>query len=343
MAVQTVPAQNVQFSGSFDFLSAYLADEAKAKAGMSTREAFGQALVELGRQHPNLVCVDADLGKSTMSLYYLKAYPDRFFRVGVAEASMISTAAGLAACGKVPFATTFAVFAAGRAFDQLRMSVAQPHLNVKVVASHAGLTVGEDGKSAQALEDLALVCSLIGFNVVVPADAVETAQATAVAATTEGPFYIRTGRPNLPFVYDAGHRFTLGKADQLRDGSDVTIIACGIMVKAALDAAEALGREGIQARVLNMATLQPLDEAAILAAATDTGAIVTAEEHFEHGGLGSLVSRVLVQNTPVPQELVAVKGRYGQSGKPPELLKEYNLTAEDVAAAAKKAISRKRR
>ncbi len=331
-----------RFSGSFDFLDAILADPAKVTAGVATREAFGRALVECGKVYPNLVAVDADLGKSTMSLYYLQAYPDRFFRVGVAEASMISTASGLAASGKIPVATTFAVFAAGRAFDQLRQSVAIPHANVKVVASHAGLTVGEDGKSAQALEDLALICSLIGFNVVVPADAVEAAQATAVAVATQGPFYVRTGRAALPFLYDASHQFTLGKADQLRDGADVTIIACGIMVKAAVDAAEALAKDGIQARVLNMATLAPLDEAAILKAATDTGAIVTAEEHFEHGGLGSLVARVLVQNTPIPQEFVAVKGRYGQSGKPAELLKEYGLTAADVAGAAKKVIARKK-
>ena len=339
----TTLSQTATFNGSFEFLNKLFADPAKVQAGLATREAFGQALVELGKQHENLVAVDADLGKSTMSLYYLKAYPERFFRVGVAEASMISTAAGLAAAGKIPVATTFAVFAAGRAFDQLRQSVALQHANVKVVASHAGLTVGEDGKSAQALEDLALMCSLLGFNVVVPADSVEAAQATAVAVATDGPFYIRTGRPAVPFVYDPSHKFVLGKAFQHRDGADVTLIACGIMVKAAIDAGEALAKEGIQARVLNMATLAPLDEAAILAAANDTGAIVTAEEHFEHGGLGSLVSRVLVQNTPVPQEFVAVKGRYGQSGKPAELLKEYGLTADDIVAAAKKAVARKRK
>ena len=338
----TLTATDGRFSGSFAFLDAIFADPAKRAVGAATRETFGRALVELGAQYPNLVAVDADLGKSTMSLYYLQAYPDRFFRVGVAEASMVSTAAGLAACGKIPFATTFAVFAACRAFDQLRMSVAQPHLNVKVVASHAGLTVGEDGKSAQALEDLALMTSLVGFNVIVPADGVEAAQATAVATATQGPFYIRTGRAVLPFVYDPSYQFTLGKAHQLREGRDVTIIACGVMVQAALDAAAQLAAGGVQARVLNMATLQPLDEAAVLAAAEETGAIVTAEEHFAHGGLGSLVSAVLVQNTPVPQELVAVKGRYGQSGKPAELLKEYGLTAGDVAAAARKAIARKR-
>lgn len=338
----SVDTQTASFSGSFDFLDALLADPAKTANGVPTREAFGRALVECGKTMPDLVVVDADLGKSTMALYYLQAYPDRFFRVGVAEATMISTAAGLAACGKVPVATTFAVFVAGRAFDQLRMSVAQPHLNVKVVASHAGLTVGEDGKSAQALEDLALVCSLQGVRVVVPADAVEAAQATAVLVATDGPCYLRTGRPPVPLVYDRTYRFTLGRAHQLRDGSDVTIIACGVMVKAALDAADQLAAEGLQARVLNMATLVPLDEGAVLRAAAETGAIVTAEEHFEHGGLGSLVARVLVKNRPVPQELVAVNGRYGQSGKPAELLKEYGLTAEDVAAAARRAVARKR-
>lgn len=339
MATQSIV--NNRFTGSFEFLKPVFADPQKLAAGLATREAFGQAMVELGSTNPNLVVIDADLGKSTMSLYFLQHYPERFFRVGVAEQSMICVAAGLSVNGKVPVATTFAVFASGRAFDQLRVAVAQPHLNVKVVGSHSGLTVGEDGKSAESIEDLALMCSLVGFNVIVPADAVQTAQATAVAVATEGPFYIRTSRAVMPLVYGPDYQFVHGKADQLRQGGDATVIACGVMVKAALDAAELLAAKGTHVRVLNMASLAPLDEEAVRAAADETGAIVTAEEHLEHGGLGSLVANVLVQYRPIPQEFVAIKGRYGQSGKPAELLKEYGLTAEDIVAKVEHAIHRK--
>ena len=333
---------NGHYDGAFQFLQALFADPQKVAAGYATRDSFGNALMELGADHPNLVVVDADLGKSTKSINFMQKYPDRFFRVGVAEQSMMNVAAGLAAAGKVPVATTFAVFATSRAFDQLRVSIAQPHLNVKIVASHSGMTVGEDGKSAQAIEDLALVCALPGFNVVVPADSVETAQATAVAVNTNGPFYIRTSRPATPFIYDPEHRFQLGKADQLREGKDATVIACGVMVKAALDAADLLAGQGVSVRVLNMSTLAPLDTEAILAAAEETGAIVTAEEHLAQGGLGSLVATVLAEQRPTPQEIVAVRDRYGQSGKPAELLKEYGLTAADIAAKVQQAIARKK-
>ncbi len=332
-------------SGSltFDFLNAVFADEKKIAAGMATRDAFGYALVELGKSVPDLVVVDADLGKSTKSILFLAEYPDRFYRCGVAEQAMMSVAAGLAACGKIPVATTFAVFATSRAFDQLRVGIAQPHLNVKIVASHSGLTVGEDGKSAQAVEDLALVCALPGFNVVVPADSVEAAQATAVAVHTDGPFYVRTSRPVMPFIYNPNdYRFELGKAHQLRDGKDATIIACGVMVKTALDAADELKSKGVSVRVLNMATLAPLDGEAILAAAEETGAIVTAEEHLIQGGLGSLVATVVAQHRPTPQEFVAIENRYGQSGKPAELMKEYGLTAADIVAKVERVIARKK-
>lgn len=338
----TLAPGNGHFTGSFEFLKSIFADPQKVSAGFATRDAFGNALVELGAAYPNLVVVDADLGKSTKSINFLQKYPDRFFRVGVAEQSMMCVAAGLAACGKIPVATTFAVFATSRAYDQLRVAIAQPHLNVKIVASHSGLTVGEDGKSAQAIEDLALVCALPGFTVVVPADSVEAAQATAVAVATEGPFYIRTSRPATPFIYGPDYQFQLGVAHQLREGHDATIIACGVMVKAALEAAEAVAAQGISVRVLNMATLAPLDTEAILAAAAETGAIVTAEEHLAQGGLGSLVATVLAQHRPVPQELVAVRDRYGQSGKPAELLKEYGLTAGDIVTKVQQVIARKR-
>lgn len=319
-----------------------LSDPARVTAGMATREAFGLALLELGGFDEDVVVVDADLGKSTFAVLFGQKYPERFIECGAAEANMMGISAGLASCGKIPFASTFAVFATSRAFDQLRVSIAQPKANVKVVASHAGLTVGEDGKSAQAIEDLALTCALPGFTVIVPADAIETVQAVEAAYRIEGPVYIRCGRAPVPFIHNAEYRFEPGEAHTLREGLDATIIACGVMVKPALDAAETLAAEGVSCRVLNMATLKPLDEAAVIKAATETGAVVTAEEHLEHGGLGSLVSQTIVRNHPAPMEFVAVKDVYGQSGKPAELMKAYGLTADDIARAVRSVIARKR-
>jgi transketolase len=310
------------------------------KPEVSLRETYGQTLLELGMENQDIVVLDADLSRSTMTHFFAQKLPERFFECGIAEQNMISIAAGLAASGKIPFASTFAVFATGRCFDQIRMSIAQPQLNVKIVATHGGITVGEDGSSHQSVEDLALICSLPGFNVIVPADAIETARAVEAAVTTHGPFYIRLCRPKSQLIYDDDYRFKLGKAVTLRKGKDATIIAIGLMVKEALEAAKNLQAEGIDCRVLNMPTLKPLDQAAIIKA-TETGAIVTAEEHLEHGGLGSMVARVVVQNQPVPMEMVSLKDSYAKSGKPAELLVRCGLTARNIEKAVKLAIKRK--
>ena len=305
------------------------------------REAYGRTLLELGRANPEIVVLDADLSQSTMTKYFMAEFPERSFDCGIAEQNMMGIAAGLAASGKTPFASTFAVFAPGRCFDQLRMSIAQPKLNVKIVATHAGITVGEDGTSHQAIEDLSLICSLPGFTVVVPADATETAGAVRAAAASDGPFYIRLCRPRLPLVHTEDYRFNLGKAVTMRQGKDATIIAIGVMVAPALEAASELEHDGIDCRVLNMSTLKPIDEAAITRAAAETGALVTAEEHLEQGGLGSTVARVVARNQPVPMEFVAIKDTYASSGKPAELLQRYGLTTKDIAQAVRAVITRK--
>ena len=305
------------------------------------REAYGSTLVELGRANPEIVVLDADLSQSTMTKYFMAEFPERSFDCGIAEQNMVCIAAGLAASGKTPFASTFAVFAPGRCFDQLRMSIAQPKLNVKIVATHAGITVGEDGTSHHAIEDLSLICSLPGFTVVVPADATETAGAVRAAAASDGPFYIRLCRPRLPLVHTDDYRFNLGKAVTMRQGKDATIIAIGVMVAPALEAASELEHDGIDCRVLNMSTLKPIDEAAITRAAAETGALVTAEEHLEQGGLGSTVARVVARNQPVPMEFVAIKDTYASSGKPAELLQRYGLTTKDIAQAVRAVITRK--
>jgi transketolase len=308
---------------------------------VSLRETYGKTLVELGRTNPDIVVLDADLCPSTMTQYFMKEFPERFFECGIAEQNMVSIAAGLAASGKIPFASTFAVFAPGRSFDQIRMSVAQPGLNVKLVTTHGGISVGEDGTSHQSIEDLSLICSLPGFTVIVPADGIETAQAVKAVAAHQGPCYIRLCRPKLPLIYTDKYRFSLGKAANIRPGTDTTIIAIGLMVAPALEAAGELDSEGINCRVLNMPTLKPIDEAAIIKAADETGTIVTAEEHLEHGGLGSTVARVTARHRPVPMEFVAIKDTYAKSGKPTELLERYGLTAKDIVKAARAVIKRK--
>jgi len=308
---------------------------------VSLREAYGKTLCELARENPDVVVLDADLSQSTMTRFFAEEFQGRFFDCGIAEQNMIGIAAGLAASGKLPFASTFAVFAPGRCFDQIRMSISQPRLNVKLVATHGGISVGEDGTSHHSVEDLALICSLPGFTVIVPADAIETAQAVKTAAANYGPFYIRLSRPKLPLVFSESYQFNLGKAAILREGTEATIIAIGIMVKAALEAAEQLEPEGINCQVLNMSTLKPIDEAAIVRAAAETGAIVTAEEHLEHGGLGGEVARVVARACPVPMEFVAIKDTYARSGKAAELLQKYGLTARDIAQAVRTAVKRK--
>ena len=307
----------------------------------STREAYGKTIALLGKENPDIVVLDADLSQSTMTHLFSREFPQRFFDCGIAEQNMIGIAAGLAASGKVVFASTFAIFAVGRCFDQLRMSVAQPRLNVKIVATHGGISVGEDGFSHHAIEDLALACSLPGFTVVVPADAIEAAQVIRVASTTPGPFYIRLGRPSIPVLYKAGYQFLPGKAVSMRQGRDTTIIANGIMVSRALEAAEALSREGIDCRVLNMPTLKPLDEEAITTAARETGAIVTAEEHLLQGGLGSRVAQVVVQHQVVPMAFLSIKDVYTHSGKPDELLEQHDLTCPGIMKAVKSLLPRK--
>ena len=306
----------------------------------STREIAGRTLADLGKDHPDLVVLGGDLNKSTFANLFGAAFPDRFFDFGAAEQNIVSVAAGMASSGKVPVVSTFAVFSTARPYDQLRLSVSQPNLNVKVVATHAGIITGEDGMSAHAIEDVALMCALPNMSVIVPADGVETAQVMKTVVETDGPFYVRLSRPATPVIHDNGYKFELGKADTVREGADVSVIACGIMVDAALQAAESLAAQGIHCRVLNMATVKPLDEDSVLKAALDTGAMVTAEEHYVNGGLGSLVSQFLSTHAPVPVESVALRG-YAESGTADELLTKYHLRPGDVEDAVRKAVSRK--
>lgn len=308
----------------------------------ATREALGPTLIKLAEEGLPIVVVDADLGTSTTARKFREVHPDRFFSVGIAEANMIGVSAGLAAAGKTAFCSTFGVFMPGRCFDQIRVSVAQTGLNVKMVASHGGISVGEDGISAQAIEDVGIISSLPGINVIVPADVVEARQAIELAARTPGPFYVRTGRPKIPVIYDDGYNFQLGKAHELRSGRDVTVIANGIMVARALDAATALEQDGVDCRVLNMATIRPLDEDAVLAAARETGAIVTAEEHQIHSGMAALVSRLVTSKHPAPMGAVGMRDRYAESGKWDEVLEKYGLTADEIVREVKAVLARKK-
>jgi transketolase len=310
-------------------------------AEASTREIFGKTLVELGRQNKDIVVLDADLSPSTMTSFFAREFPDRFFNCGLEEQNMIGIAAGLAASGKIVFASSFAIFVSCRCFDQLRLCLSQPGLNVKIVATHGGITVGEDGTSHHAIEDLALYCALPGFTVIVPADAIEAAEAVRVAASEYGPFYIRLSRPKTPIVYPEGYHFTLGKAVTMRQGKDVAVIAMGIMVAKALEATDVLVREGIDCRVINMHTLKPLDEAAAVKAASETGAIVVAEEHLAQGGLGSRIAQVIARKKPVPMEFVNLGDRYASSGKAEELLQRYGLTATDIEESVRSVVKRK--
>lgn len=308
--------------------------------GLATREGYGNALVALGAQDDRIVVLDADLSKSTMTGRFGEKFPARFFNVGVCEQNLIGIAAGLASCGKVPFASSFAVFVPGRCFDQLRIVVAQPRANVKLVASHAGITTGADGKSAQALEDVALARSLHGFVVLVPADETCATWATRAALEWDGPVYIRVGRARVPKVYDDGDAFEIGRAVEVVEGREATIIANGVMVAAAVEAADALAAEGIEVRVLDMHTVVPLDRDVVVRAACETGAIVVAEEHFLAGGTGEAVARTVAETVPVPMEFVAARD-YGISGEPAELLIHYHLGKSDVVEAVRRAIARK--
>ncbi len=305
------------------------------KLGKSTREAFGLALAELGERDPDVVVLDGDVHNSTRTEHFARRFPERFFNVGIAESNLVSVASGLAASGKRPWLASFACFVMCNAFDQLRMSVAFPALDVKVVGSHAGISIGEDGPSQMGIEDVALACVLPNFTVVVPADEHSTRQAVFALAQERGPAYLRVGRPNVPIVYPENPPFRLGKANLLRDGQDATIIANGLMVAAALQAAEELAQQGIRTRVLDMHTVKPIDHEAIVQAARQTGRIVVAEEHLKHGGLGSAVAQVVVEHCPVPMRFVALNDTYAESGSPEDLLRKYGLTAADIVRAVR--------
>lgn len=307
-----------------------------------TRDGFGKGVVELGKENKDVVVLSADLTDSTRANWFKKEFPDRFFGLGVAEQDMMGTAAGFALMGKVPFACTFGVFASGRAWDQIRVSVAYMNLNVKIIGTHGGISVGPDGATHQALEEIALMRIIPNMTVIVPADAVEAKKATIAAGKAKGPVYIRLGRASVPVVTKQDQPFKIGKADTLREGKDATIIACGQMVYESLVAAGMLEKEGISARVVNMHTPKPIDKDAIIKAAKDTGAIVTAEEHTVLGGLGSAISEVVSQNAPVPIKMIGVQDHFGLSGEPDELFKHFGLTPENIAKAVKEVVGMKK-
>lgn len=301
----------------------------------STRQAYGEALVELGRQNNNVVVLDADLTKSTKTNLFQEEFPERHINVGIAEADLIGTAAGLATCGKIPFASTFAMFAAGRAFEQIRNTVAYPKLNVKIAPTHAGISVGEDGGSHQSIEDISLMRSIPGMVVLSPADATETKKMIFAAAEYNGPVYIRMGRLDVPVLFDDSYDFQIGVANTVKEGTDVTILATGLMTARALEAAEKLESEGVSVRVINVGTIKPLDGETVLKAAKETKFIVTAEEHSVIGGLGSAVSEFLSETYPTLVKKVGIYDVFGQSGKAEELLEKYELTATKLISIIK--------
>ncbi|MDP7035550.1 MAG: transketolase C-terminal domain-containing protein [Planctomycetota bacterium] len=312
--------------------------------GKSTRVAYGETLRELGRERSDIVVLDADLSKSTQTVLFGKEFPERWFNIGIQEANLVSMASGFASCGYVPFISSFAVFLVCKGFDQLRMGVAYPGINVKVVTSHGGISIGQDGPSQMGIEDLGLACSLPGFVVCCPADEVSARELVRETAKHDSAVYLRTGRPAVPIIYGADHppeTFRLGKSVQITDGGDVTLIACGLMVSEALIAHDILAAEGIRARVIDMHTLKPLDGEAVERAARETGAIVTAEEHLLHGGLGSIVAQFAAKHHPVPVESVGVEDTYAESGSPDELLDRYGLRAVNIAEAARRSLARK--
>ena len=314
----------------------YLGEISGLKVGQATRDAFGDALKELGDKYPQIVTVDGDVGNSTRTEVFAKAYPERGFNVGIAESNMVSVAGGLASTGHIPVVASFAAFLLCNAYDQIRMSIAFPGMNVKLVGTHAGISIGEDGPSQMGIEDVSLACSLPGVVVIVTADAVSTKAATAAMMEHEGPVYLRLGRPNVAEIYTEDDTFEIGKANTVREGDDVTIIANGLMVAGAIDAATKLAEEGVSVRVIDMHTIKPIDADAIQKAARETGAIVVAEEHLAHGGLGSAVSMVVSQTNPVPMAFVNVGDCFAESGDPQGLLDKYGLTADAIVEAVKK-------
>lgn len=308
--------------------------------GKATRESYGMALLELGKENEKVVVLDADLSKSTKTEGFKKEFGDRFFNMGIAEQNLIGTAAGLANVGLIPFASTFAVFATGRAFEVIRNSVCYPKANVKIAATHAGITVGEDGGSHQSVEDIALMSALPNMNVIVPADHIEAMQAVKVASEVNGPVYLRFGRCNTPDIYDENYEFKLGKASVLKDGKDITVIAAGMMVSKALEAARELEKENISVRVINMSTIKPIDREVIIKAAKETKGIVTAEEHSIIGGLGASVSSVVCSSFPTRVEKVGINDTFGESGTPEELMEKYKLTSNEIINRIKKLLNK---
>ena len=310
---------------------------------IATRDAYGKTLLVLGSENPKVVVLDADLSKSTKTADFGKKYPERFFNMGIAESNLLGTAAGLAAAGKIPFASTFAIFAVGRAFEQIRNSIAYPKLNVKIAATHAGITVGEDGGSHQAIEDVAIMRAVPNMVVLVPADGEETRQVILAAAKYNGPVYIRMGRLEVPVLFRDDYRFEIGKANVIKEGTDVAIMANGVMVSMALDAAAELAAEGISVSVVNVASVKPLDEETIVRVAKQTKAVVTAEEHNIIGGLGSAIAEVLGEKQPTPMVRVGIKDTFGESGRPQELLEKYGLTKLNLVKAVHEVLAKKLR
>jgi len=313
------------------------------KPGAATREAYGQALAELGKKNPNIVVLDADLAKSTFSAKFQEQFPERFFTCGIAEANMIGIAGGLALSGKIPFASSFAVFLCDKGYDQLRMSIAYPHVNAKFCGSHGGISIGEDGPSQQSVEDLALMCALPGFIVLVPSDEFCARALVHRMAEHVGPCYMRTGRPKAPVIYGAGDKFEIGHAKVHGSGPNdaAAIIACGMEVAYALQAQALLEEENVVTRVIDMHTLKPLDDAAVAQAARECGAIVTAEEHVLEGGLGAQVARAVAASHPVPMEFVGIRNTYAESGTPDQLMEKYGLTPPHIANAVRAVLRRK--
>lgn len=312
------------------------------KPGAATREAFGRALVELGRENKDVVVCDADLSKSTMTTYFAKEFPDRFFSCGIAESNMVGIGCGLAYAGKIPFVSSFSAFVMNKGFEQLRTGAAYPKVNLKVVGTHSGISIGEDGPSQMSVEEIALACSLAGFVVIAPADEASTKALVKAAAAHFGPVFIRTGRPKTATIYDASQKFEIGKAIEVVPGADATIIANGLLVAEGIRASQTLAAEGLSVRVIDIHTVKPIDRDAIARAAAETGAIVVAEEHLVDGGLGVRVAQVAAETNPCPMEFVGIHDRYAESGQPDELLDKYGLRAPDVADAVRKVVARKR-
>ncbi|MDI6785270.1 MAG: transketolase family protein [bacterium] len=308
---------------------------------VATRDAYGKTLQKLAPKNPNIIVLDADCSSSTRTSWLAKECPQQFFNFGIAEANMIGAAAGLATCNKIVFTSTFAIFGSARCFEQIRDSVCWPNLNVKIVVTHAGLSVGEDGASHQAIEDISLIRTLPNITIIVPADGIETEKVIAKAAETYGPFYIRLGRAKFPIILSKDYKFQIGKAVTLREGCDATIIANGLMISESIKAAEILEKKGISVRIINMSTIKPIDKEAIIKAAKETGAIITAEEHTILGGLGGAVAEVLVENFPVPMKRIGVADFFGFSATPDELLEYFHMTGQDIAQAVKETIDKK--